>query len=105
MLQLETRTYIGKEYKEYLRSQEELDQDGNEWKKSIDDPIVPTAFRARVLIDPKRIIMAVESSSLEELSRNPDFPEFDSVDLCLEDGIQLSLTCNMDEFINECEKI
>ena len=39
--------------------------------------------------------MAIESCSVEELTNNPDDPQFDSVDLCLEDGIQLSLVGNM----------
>jgi len=106
LLQLEIRTYTGKAYKEYLRSQEDIEEEGNEWKKSmIDEAKVPKAHFSRVLVDPTRIIMAVESCSIEEITNNPESPEFDSVDLCLEDGIQLSLTCNMDEFIDICNEL
>ncbi len=106
LLQLETRTYTGREYKEFMRSQEETEEEGNEWKKALGDgPKMPRAHRSRVLIDPTRIIMAVESCSLEELTNNPEEPTFDSVDLCLEDGIQLSLTCDMDEFIDICNAL
>lgn len=98
LLELEARTYIGREYKEYLRSQEEDSEEGNEWKKSLGPTVVPKTYPSRVLVDPARIIMAIESYSVEELAANPEHPEFDTVDLCLMDGVQLSIVGNLDSF-------
>ncbi len=98
LLELEARTYIGREFKEYLKSQEDIDEEGNEWKKVIKDVNIPKAYPSKLLVDPNKIIMAIESYSVEELANNPEAPEFDSVDLCLEDGIQLSLVGNLKSF-------
>lgn len=97
LLELEARTYIGREYKEFLKSQEDIDEDGNEWKRNLDIH-VPKTYPSKVMIDPERIVMAIESYSFEEMMGNPETPEFDSVDLCLMDGVQISLVGNMEHF-------
>jgi hypothetical protein len=97
LIELEARTYLGKEYKAYFKSQEDSEEEGNEWKKDIEEPMIPKTYPSRVFVDPKRIIMAIESYSLEEMANNPEDPHFDSVDLCLEDGIQLSIVGGLND--------
>ena len=96
-IELEVRTYIGTEYKNYLKSQEDLDEEGNEWKRNIEVP-VPKAHPSRVLVDPDDIIMAIETCSMEALANDPENPEYDSVDVCLIDGIQLNVVGSLDDF-------
>ena len=101
LLELEIRTYLGKEYRDYLKSQEDDEvQEGDEWKRDLglDAKNVPRAYPSRILIDPSKFIAAIETSSLEELAEHPDNPGLDSVDLCLEDGLQLSIIGNLDVF-------
>lgn len=106
LLELEIRTYLGKEYRDYLKSQEEDPQEGDEWKRELglDTKGVPKAYPSRILIDPRRFIAAIETSSLEELAENPDEPGLDSVDLCLDDGLQLSIIGSLDEFKKKWDK-
>jgi len=101
LLELEARTYIGKEYRDYLRAQEVDKEEGNEWKKDLYENRVPRVYPCRIMVNPKSVISAIESYSIEEMVTNPENPRFDSVDLCLEDGLQISLTCNMDEFMGK----
>ncbi len=104
LLELEARTYIGKEYRDFMKSQEEDEEEGNEWKRALMDESnksVPKAYPSRILINPNKFITAIESYSLEEMVNNPEGPQFDSVDLCLEDGIQISLVGNMDDFLEK----
>ncbi len=98
LLELEARTYIGKEYRDYLKSQEDAQEEGNEWKRDLGPSSAPKAYPSRILVHPDRVIMAIESYSIEEMINNPEEPQFDSVDLCLEDGIQISLTGDLDDF-------
>lgn len=100
LLELEARTYIGKEYRDYLKSQEEDQEEGNEWKKDLFDKAVPRVYPSRILVNPASIISAIESYSIEEMVTNPDNPTFDSVDLCLADGLQVSLVGDMDAFLD-----
>ena len=64
----------------------------------MDAKSVPKAYPSRILIDPSKFIAAIETSSLEELAENPENPAMDSVDLCLSDGLQLSIIGNLDRF-------
>lgn len=101
LLELEARTYIGKEYRDFLKSQEEDLEEGNEWKRDLLDRSAPKAYPSRILINPAKFITAIESYSLEEMTNNPETPEFDSVDLCLEDGLQISIIGNMEDFLDK----
>lgn len=103
-IEVEARTYIGREYKDYLKSQEEADDEGNEWKRALDPVPVPKAHPSRVLIPPDDIIMAIETCSMEALARDSEDPEFDSVDLCLIDGIQLNLVGTLDDLKDKLEE-
>ena len=106
LLELEIRTYLGKEYRDYLKSQDEEPQEGDEWKRDLglDATNVPRAYPSRILIDPSRFVAAIETSSLEELAEHPDNPAMDSVDLCLEEGLQLSIIGNLDSFLKRWNK-
>lgn len=103
LLELEVRTYIGKEYKDYLRSQQEDLPEGDEWKRDLEEAKVgaPKAYPSRILINPDKFLSAIETYSIEELANNPDNPTYDAVDVCLEDGLQLSVVGTLDEFIDK----
>lgn len=102
-IELEARTYIGREYKDYLKSQEDIDEEGNEWKRNIDVP-VPKAHPSRVLVAPDDIVMAIETCSMEALAKDSENPEFDSVDICLMDGVQLNLVGTLDDLYEKLEE-
>lgn len=104
LLELNARTYVGKDYNEFLRSREEEDQEGNEWKQLLGPQKVPTQYPCRVLVDPNRITMAMESYSIEEMTAHPEDPSVDTVLLCLEDGTTLSLIGDMDDFMTRLDE-
>ena len=106
LLELEVRTYIGKEYKDYLRSQQEDLPEGDEWKAEVEDykVEVPKAYPSRILINTSKFLSAIETYSIEEMANNPEHPTYDSVDVCLEDGLQISVVGTLDEFIEKWEE-
>ena len=70
----------------------------------LDATNVPRAYPSRILIDPSKFIAAIETSSLEELAEHPDNPAMDSVDLCLSEGLQLSIIGDLDSFQKKWNK-
>lgn len=106
LLEVEVRTYVGKDYKNYLKSQQEDLPEGDEWKAEVDDyqVQVPKVYPSRMLINPAKFLTAIETYSIEELATNPDDPQYDSVDICLEDGLQISVVGTLDQFKDRWNK-
>lgn len=100
LLELKVRTYISRDYVDYFDKQDTELPEGDEWKKDLleTNTKVPKTYPARILINPNKFLTAIETYSLEELHNNPDNPTFDTVDLCLEDGIQVQILGNLNEF-------
>ena len=111
LLELEVRTYIGKEYKDYLKSQQTQEEDlpeGDEWKRGLEEfqekKTAPKAYPSRILINPAKFLTAIETYSIEEMANNPDNPQYDAVDVCLEDGLQISVVGTLDQFVEKWNK-
>lgn len=101
-LELLARTYTGKSYKDWLDSQKEA-QEGDEWKQ-YDTPPIPTTYPSRVWINPDKIILAIETYSIEEMYNNPDEPSFDTVDLYIEDEVNISIISTLEELNTKLEE-
>lgn len=103
-LELTLRTYLGKDYKKYIDqiSKKETDyEEADEWKKYLNDEEEvepPKVHPTRVFLDPNEIISYVETFSMEEAAKNPDNPIYDTVDIHMYDGIQVSIISTLDEF-------
>ena len=96
-LELEIRTYQGKEYKDYLQGQEDTEDEGNEWKKALIN--VPKSTPTKVLLfDTSVMQVAIETASIEATEENPEKPINDSVDLYLKEGLILTLVGDMNKF-------
>lgn len=109
LLELEVRTYVGKEYKDYLKSQQQEDlPEGDEWKRDMEEfnaqKKAPKAYPSRILINPAKFLTAIETYSIEEMANNPYDPQYDAVDICLEDGLQISAVGTLDQFIAKWNK-
>ena len=94
---------MSKDYNQYLDSQEDNEEyDASEsWKKDLEDEeskVPPKSFPARVAIDAEQISAYVETYSLEALYNNKENPQFDSIDLILKDGLQITIIGTMEEF-------
>lgn len=106
LLELEVRTYIGKDYKNYMQSQQEDLPEGDEWKAEVEDfqVKVPKAYPSRILINPAKFLSAIETYSIEEMANNPENPQYDAVDVCMEDGLQISVVGTLEEFQEKWNK-
>lgn len=102
-LRVNTKTYMGKELSEYISAVRKRDdlQDEEDWKRSqydAEDIKPPKAYISRVGIIPDDIKSYVEISSIEETYRNPDDPQFDCLDVTMENGMQISVMGTLEEF-------
>ena len=107
-LELEVRTYMGKEYREYEKKMDELEDPENEdWKKEQieNDIIAPISKPSKVLIfDPKIMELGIENSSIEAVEENREDPKFDTVDLYLSNGLVLSIIGTINSLKKKVEK-
>lgn len=110
-IQLITKTYIGKEFREYIdRSNPDNLDESERWKKDlyeneeIEEVKLPKAHTSRVMVDPDSILSMTETFSLEEMHRNKNNPRYDSVDIAMLDGLQISVVGTLDEIQEQLEE-
>ena len=100
-LELSVRTYLGKEYRDYIKGMDESEEE--EWKKHA--VVVPTSTASRMLLfDPSLMEVAIEVSSIEAAEAHPEAPKCDSVDLYIKGGMVVTLAENMKNFEKKLKK-
>lgn len=113
LLEIVARTYIEKDYTNYLNSEENsMDEEMDEFEKILFEeeksksnlPTLPKEYHCKVMLDPSRITAAMESYSIAELSKKNKKLKVDTVVLHLEDGATVYMIGTMEDFKNELIK-
>lgn len=107
LLELQTKTYMGKEYRDYIQAlMRENDDDLEQWQKDMNESeiIPPKEYRSRVFINPDLIMTYVETFSLEQMHNNPKNPKFDTIDICMSDGLNLTVVDTIENFQAKLEQ-
>ena len=109
LIEFKTVTYLGKDFREYLDSQEKPEYDPeDDWKRALDEPAkpaqLPKGFTSRVLVNPEAITSCIETFSLTESQRSPKNPKFDALDLYLDNGVNITVLGTISEFNAKLEK-
>ncbi len=99
-LELLTRTYIGKEFRQYINDTEPDNlPEGDEWKATLKEDIeAPKGHLTRMYINPGDIRSYSETFSLEEMHNNPENPALDSVEVTFHWGESLCFAISIEQF-------
>ena len=109
LVEFKTAVYPAKEYQDYIKKMYPDSENGEEieqWQRDIyrDEATFPDMRFASIFIDPQEVVTVIEVSSLKEMHDNPDEPGFDSLELFMNEGVNVQIICTKKEFIKKLKE-